>query len=401
MQHHVNEFAQVEPTLRITDLKQALYDADPIFLTTAVVSLHGDEHKEKRRVVQSLFTREFFRQYQNRVFPKTLEETLAPVVEAGGGDMTEFAYRVLVNLVADVAGLDRDRTEEQTDRIQMIIGKLGKAPTMGQMLSGSREEALNEIREALEIFKVEFYAHSAARRRELIARKAGDSSVELPRDMLTYMLQAYDGRVEEDQLVRDTAFFILAGAFTTANALQNTLWEILAWCRKHPETRNELLNSPELLQKFIWESLRLHPASPVARRKALCPVHLSDQTEVAEGDQVDINIAIANRDPSVFGADAAEFNPYRELPRRVQLHGMSFGAGMHACVGRILAAGMPITAEGSGEEETEFGTLYLVIHALLREGVDFHPADAPTIDESTTRKHFHTFPFTVRGNQAA
>jgi cytochrome P450 len=401
MQYHVNEFAQVEPALRIPDLKQALYDADPIFLTTAVVSLHGEEHKEKRRVVQSLFTREFFRHYQNRVFPTALEETLAPVVKAGGGDMTEFAYRVLVNLVADVAGLDRDRTEEQTDRIQMIIGKLGKAPTMGQMLSGSREEALDEIREALEIFKVEFYAHSAARRRELIARKAEDPSVELPRDMLTYMLQAYDGRVEEDQLVRDTAFFILAGAFTTANALQNTLWEILTWCRKHPETRNELLNNPKLLQNFVWESLRLHPASPVARRKALCPVKLPDQTDVAEHDQVDINIAIANRDPSVFGPDAAEFNPYRELPRRVQLHGMSFGAGMHACVGRILAAGMPITAEGSGEEETEFGTIYMVAHALLREGVDFHPTKQPTIDESTTRKHFHTFPFIMGGKQAA
>ena len=401
MQHDVNEFAQVEPALRIPTLKQALYDADPIFLPTTVVALHGDEHKEKRRVVQSLFTREFFRQYQNRVFPKALEETLAPAVKAGGGDMTEFAYRVLINLVADVAGLDRDRTEEQTDRIQMIVGKLGKAPTMGQMLSGSRDEAIGEIREALEIFKAEFYGHSAARRRELIARRAEDASVELPRDMLTSMLQNYDGRVEEDQLVRDAAFFILAGAFTTANALQNTLWEILTWCRKHPETRAELLSNPQLLQKFIWESLRLHPASPVARRKALCPVQLPDQTEVAENDQVDINIAIANRDPSVFGTDAAEFNPFRELPRRVQLHGMSFGAGMHACVGRILAAGMPITDESSNEEETEFGTLYMVIHALLREGIDFHPTEKPTIDESTTRKHFHTFPFILKGKQAA
>lgn len=394
MQHHVNKFEQVEPALRLPDLMQALYE-DPVFLPTTVVGLHGDEHKEKRRVVQSLFTREFFRQYQNRVFPQGLAETLAPAVAAGGGDMSIFAYRVLVNLVADVAGIDRDGSEAQTDRIQMIIGKLGKAPTIGQMLSGSREEAIAEIVAALEMFKVDYYHHSAARRRELIAHKQADATVELPRDMLTYMLLAFDGKLDDDQLVRDTAFFILAGAFTQANALQNTVWEILTWCRNKPETRQQLLENPELLQKFIWESLRLHPASPVARRKALCPMHLPDESEVAENDIVDVNIAIANRDPSVFGADADRFNPYRELPRRVQLYGMTFGAGMHSCVGRILAGGMP-AALGDDDGESEYGTLHMVMHALLMAGIDFDPEQAPTIDESTTRKHFHSFPFVLK-----
>lgn len=397
MQHDVNKFAEVEPALRLADLKQALYDADPIFLPTTVVGLHGEAHKEKRRVVQSLFTREFFRGYQNRVFPLALAETLAPVVAAGGGDLSKFAYRVLINLVADAAGIDRDRTEAETDHIQSLIGKLGKAPTIGQMLSGSHEAAVAEIREALEIFRTSYFDHSAARRRALIAQKAKDPSVDLPRDMLTTMLLAYDGREEEDQLVRDTAFFILAGAFTQANALQNTLWEILTWCRSHPESRAELLSNPALLQKFVWEALRLHPASPVARRKASCPMHLPDQSEVAEGDIVDVNIAVANRDPAIFGPDAAEFNPYRELPRRVQMHGMSFGAGMHACVGRILAAGMPISPGIAQEEESEYGTLYLVTHALLSEGIDFDPENSPVIDESTTRKHFDTFPFAVTG----
>ena len=219
--------------------------------------------------------------------------------------------------------------------------------------------------------------------------------------MLTFLLQAYDGRLAEDQLVRDTAFFILAGAFTQANALQNTVWEILTWCSKHPEMRADLLAKPDLLQKFVWESLRLHPASPVARRKALCPMHLPDESAVESGDIVDVNIAIGNRDPAVFGADADTFNPNRELPRRVQLYGMTFGAGMHSCVGRILSAGMPISADSPTTEETEYGTLYMVVHALLSEGIDFDPNEAPTIDESTTRKHFHTFPFVLNGRPEA
>ena len=397
MTHQINAFSQVEPTLRLPDLKQALYDGDPLFLPTTVVSLHGEEHKEKRRVVQSLFTREFFRNYQNTVFPDALAETLAPTLAAGRGDLSRFAYRVLVNLVADAAGLDRDRTEAQTDRILTIIGKLGKAPTIGQMLSGSVEAARAEIREALGIFKEEFYAHSAARRRALLAAHAADPSVELPRDMLLYMLRAYDGRIEEDQLVRDTAFFILAGAFTQANALQNTLWEILTWCEARPETRAELLASPALLQAFIWESLRLHPASPVARRKALCPMHLPDGAQVQTDDIVDVNMARANRDPEVFGADADSFNPYRPLTGRVQRYGMTFGAGMHSCVGRILAAGMPIREGQDAEEETEYGTLHEVIHALLANGITFDPDHPPKIDDSTERKHFESFPFLLPG----
>ncbi|WP_185804969.1 cytochrome P450 [Pontivivens nitratireducens] len=398
--HSVNDYANLEPTLRVPDLKQALYDADPLFLTSTVVSLHGEEHKRKRRVVQSLFTREFFRQYQNRVFPLALDETLAPVVAAGRGDLGTFSYRVLVNLVADAAGLDRDHTEAQTDRMLEIITKLGKAPTIGQMLSGSIDEARAEIQEALDLFKVSFYEHSAARRRALIAKKAEDPSVDLPRDMLVCMLQAFDGEIEEDQLVRDTAFFILAGAFTQANALQNTMWEILTWCSAHPETRAELLTDPATLQKFIWESLRLHPASPVARRKALCPMDLPDGASVDEEEIVDVNIGTGNRDNSVFGDDAATFNPYRELPRRVPLYGATFGAGAHACVGRILAAGMPMAVAGDEEGETEYGTLYLVVQALLEAGIEFDPDEAPVIDESTERKHFESFPFVLRQGQA-
>ena len=395
MTHNLNVFSQLEPALRLPDLKQALYDADPIFLPTTVVSLHGEEHKEKRRVVQSLFTREFFRNYQNKVFPNALKETLEPVVAEGRGDLSKFAYRVLVNLVADASGLDRDGTQEQTDKILLIIGKLGRAPTMGQMIGGNREAAIAEIVDALRIFRESYYEHSAARRRALIARKATDPSVELPDDMLTRLLQAFDGRLEEDQLVRDTAFFILAGAFTMANGLQNTMWEVLTWCKRHPETRRKLIDDPGLMQKFVWEALRLHPASPVARRKALCPVHLPNGETAAEAEIVDINIAQGNRDPSVFGPDAAEYNPFRELPRKVQLHGMTFGAGMHACVGRILAAGIPYGAGMEVDEGTEYGTIHLVVHALLSAGADFDPENPPTIDESTTRKHFHSFPFVV------
>ena len=396
--HRITDYHAAEAGLKIRDLHQALYDADPIFLPRTVVALHGDEHLKKKRAVMSVFTRKFFRAYQNHVYPEGFRETLAPVVAAGGGDMVRFAYRVLVNLVSDTAGLDRNRTPEETDRIQALIGKLGHAPTLGQLLHGDRDALLAEIREALAEFERDFYGPSVTRRRALVAEvEAGTrDEADLPNDVITAMLRHYPGdTLDHDERVKDAAFFILAGAFTTANALMNTVHEVLGWLEDHPEDRPHLVEDPVLLQKFVWESLRLHPASPIARRRALCPMDLPDGDSIDEGTFVAMDLATANRDSAVFGADADRFNPHRTLPKRVALYGLSFGGGAHSCLGRMLAAGVPAPGEAAPEPgaETEWGTLHMVLTALLAHGIARNPARPAEIDESTTRKHFRTFPF--------
>ena len=42
----------------------------------------------------------------------------------------------------------------------------------------------------------------------------------------------------------------------------------------------------------------------------------------------------------MFGADAADFDPRRPLPDGVAPYGLSFGSGMHACIGQDLAGGV-------------------------------------------------------------
>ena len=395
-QHRVTAYQNAEATLKIPTLMQALYDADPIFLPQTVVCLHGDAHREKRKAVLSVFTRDFFRDYQNRVFPGALAESLAPVQAAGRGDMVQFAYRVLVNLVADSAGIDRAHTEEDTDRILRLIGGLAKAPTMGQMVAGDRDAALARIEAALEEFERDFYTPSAARRQALI-----DAGGDTPHDMLTALLRTYpDGKLSRDVLVKDAAFFILAGAFTTGNVLMHTVNDVLTWCRDHPGTRGQLLADPGLLQKFVWEAIRLHPASPVSRRKPTGPVNVPGGAEAVPGDLVEVDIMEANRNPDVFGPDADRFNPYRELSSRVPLTGISFGAGPHACPGRILAGGLKITPDNINSDETEFGTIHLVVQALLRAGIDLDPDNPAVIDETTTRRHLHALPFVLRPDLA-
>ena len=101
----------------------------------------------------------------------------------------------------------------------------------------------------------------------------------------------------------------------------------------------------------------------------------------------------ANRNPDLFGADAESFNPHRDLPEGMPLHGLSFGGGAHVCLGKLLAVGIKVTEDNKDAEETEVGTIALVMRELLRHGIARDPAGAPEIDESTARRHFRTLPF--------
>jgi hypothetical protein len=63
------------------------------------------------------------------------------------------------------------------------------------------------------------------------------------------------------------------------------------------------------------------------------------QHAVAEDDELHVEIPRANRDPSVFGTDAGEFNPWRERPADLPRYGIGFGSGPHACLGLRVVLG--------------------------------------------------------------
>ena len=399
-EHFVTRYPDGEATLRLPDLHQALYDADTVFLPRTVVCLHGEAHAAKKRVFAGVFNRRFYKHYQNHVFPLALRETMDPAIEAGGGDMTRFAYRVLINLVSDSAGIDRRHTEADTDRLLALLGKLGHAPTMGQLTDPSdRERLLGELEEALSAFRKEFFEPSLARRRALVAgHDAGEiERRDLPADAITAQLLASptDEDLPYDERMKDAAFFILAGAFTTANVLMNTVNEALDWFEDHSGDRRRLVEDPAFMQRFIWEAVRLHPASPITKRRALCPMTLPDGHEAEADEYVTVDLTKANRNPDLFGEDAERFNPNRAPEGRLPLHGLSFGSGPHVCLGKLLAVGITVTEENAKAEETEVGTIALVLKELLRRGIARDPARAPEIDDSTTRRHFAALPFVL------
>ena len=395
--HHLKAYPHVEKALGLPDLMQSLYDEGrKVLMDQTLVTLHGEEHRARRLLEMRIFRRDFLRFYEEDVLPGLLEETLAPRLAAGRLEVVEFGYRVMIHLAIAFAGIDRQRfTDEESDGLLHMIRVFGKAATLGQ-LKGDPEPVRQEIREQLGIFERDFFLPSVQRRRDAIAAwRAGSlPEEELPRDILTVLLRNEDNlELASDVLRNEVAFFFLAGAHTSVHSLGHLVHHLLEWCEAHPEERALLEADALRVQRFAHESFRLHPSSPVARRRAVADTPLPDGSLAATGDTVVIDLRQANRDESVFGADAAAFNPLRRLPTGIFPHGITFGSGAHACLGKALAAGTVLRGEQApAEGNHQIGTVATIAQRLLRAGARRDPAQEPRVDRKIERETWEFYP---------
>ena len=393
----VTGFREAQQTLSIPDLKQALYDEGAALMERVIVTLHGDEHRRRRLLEMKIFKKDFFAYYETQVLPAVMRETLLPFVTMGSADLVDVAYHSMVGLTADFAGIDRPlRNTEETAELVRLLRVFGNAATIGQF-KGARADfdALKaSIGAGMRDFEERFFGPSLARREALVARfRAGDlNEDELPRDILTLLVRNEDGLdLPREMILRETAFYFLAGAHTSVHSISHVMHELFQLIGRDPAERARLLAEPLYLQRCVHESFRLHPASPVSKRRPMCPVTLAQGDVVDVDDVVVVSLFRANRQPDAFGADATEFNPQRpKVPPHVP-YGLTFGVGVHSCLGKNLAAG-DIPKASTDAATHQYGTVTLLARALLARGIRPDPASAPQQDLSTERETWLRYP---------
>lgn len=395
--YQVCQKALLEP-----DLKQALYDEGAVLMRKVLVTLHGEEHRARRVLEMRVFRRNFFRHYEHEVIPSVFEDVVQPFLAAGKADVVDFAYRVMVYLAVAFAGIDlQTRSRSEFDDLVRMLRMFGVAATLGQSKL-DREAAKKEIAATLGEFDEGFFTPSARRRQALIDRfNAGEMDEdELPMDVLTVLLRNEDKLdLVRDMMLRETGFYFLAGAHTSVHSLGHVMHHLLTWCEERPGDRQKLIDDTALIQRFVHESFRLHPSSPVSKRTALADVEFLSGDKARAGDTVVISLQQANRDTSIFGDDAAEFNPYRETPRGVTETGITFGIGMHSCLGKNLAAGtLPKPGETIDPEKRQLGMVAWVAHALLKCGAVKDPDNPGHIDPTITRETWADYPILFSEN---
>jgi cytochrome P450 len=390
----LSSYEAVREAFRHGDLRQALYDEAGVVLEGTLLTLHGEEHRARRRLESRLFRPDVLRGYETDIVRPAITATLAPFMEQGWVDVVELSRRVTLNLSALIAGVDRPHESvEDTERLLDYVWKLGAGATVVHAVDKAR--VIEEAAEALTGYNQEFFLPSLRRRQELVKRfRAGQvEESQLPRDILTLLLREADhSALPIDLIRRETCGYLQAATSSTAMAVANTVHEILLWLEQHPEDRSRLEGDLSFVQRCVHEALRLHPASPIASRRALVRVRLACGVEIPENALVQMDLMAANRDPSIFGADAHQFRPGRERPEGVPPWGLSFGAGAHTCIGRILDAGTEPEHQWRDPDQHNHGSVTLIVHALFQHGVRPHPELVPRRDETSTRPHWGFYP---------
>ena len=214
-----------------------------------------------------------FLHYEKAFLPRTLEETIRPFLDAGRGDLVEIGYRVMMNLTVDFAGIDRpERSAEETGELLRLLKEFSLAPALGQSLEADIEPKKARIRKAMAEFDAQFFTPSRRRREAMLADvEAGRlAKQDLPDDVRMALILGQEKlQLTDEQFLQEGIFYMLAGAHTTIHSLAHAMHELFEWLDAHPEDVPRLKSDPFFIQRCVFESLRLHPSSPVAKRRAL------------------------------------------------------------------------------------------------------------------------------------
>jgi cytochrome P450 len=120
---------------------------------------------------------------------------------------------------------------------------------------------------------------------------------------------------------------IIGGNDTTRNTISGSVYAL----NKHPQQYRKLREDPSLIPAMVSETIRWQ--TPLAHMARTCTqdIELGGKT-IKAGDRVVMWYVSGNRDPGAV-SDPDSYIIDRERPR----HHMSFGFGIHRCVGNRLA----------------------------------------------------------------
>lgn len=143
--------------------------------------------------------------------------------------------------------------------------------------------------------------------------------------LVSQLLEAtLDGRpLTEEQLMSFMFILLPGGLETTSTVLGDTMISLA----KHPAVLERVRRDHSLIPKLVTEVMRYESTAHTVFRRTTRPVELRGTT-IPEGAMVVCLLAAANRDEEVF-ADADRF----DIDRENNHHHLSFGYGVHHCVG--------------------------------------------------------------------
>lgn len=364
------------------------------FRGRTLLEIDGAEHARRRKLESPLFTSRTLDGYEAQTLTPAIERCLAEAAAEHEGegalraDLVRVTRRIFLQLAAAVIGFDEVDTPERTDLLESCMYALNAAFDV-KFSTRDHAEVVAEGLGAKGRFVEHFYRPSTERRAALLRRCRSGAIAEsdLPRDLLTIMMQHHDGGWDEDLPVREAILYLAGATETTSNAVTHAVVDLLNWLDEHPEDQDRL-DDPIFMRGVCNESLRLHSNVTALVRRATGDATLSSGRSFKSGDVIAVHIVEANRDQAVFGEDADLFNPHRTVSSGVRPYGLVFGSGRHVCVG------LPMTTTVSGRPASEGESdrmMMKTLRALLDAGIELDP-DRPPRYMPTFEKVYASLP---------
>jgi cytochrome P450 len=149
-------------------------------------------------------------------------------------------------------------------------------------------------------------------------------------DLMTALVRAEDDGdvLDYDELVAQVVLLYVAGHETTVNLIANGTLALL----HHPDQLTLLREQRDLAGNAVEELLRYDSPVQFSRRITLAPYEVDGRT-IPQGSFVMAGLGAANRDEDQWGPDADQLR----LDRSEARSHLSFGAGVHHCLGAALA----------------------------------------------------------------
>jgi len=272
-------------------------------------------HTRLRKLVSSALTPKRIAAMQPRI--EAITAKLLDAVEPRGHMevLWDFAYQLPTLVMCDMLGL------EETERTPQTLARLTRAVADSFIVFETRVLTDAELALADEQidFLQDYFGHLYDRRRAS------------PQDDLTSALATAreDGgtQLSRAELVNVVVAMFGAGFETTAHMIGNGLLSL----HRHPAQWRLLTgNTEEFAARTVEEALRYESSLQATYRTALQPATVAG-TSVQPGDKVLCILGSANRDAGVFERPD-DFDVTRRDSRV-----MSFGGGIHHCIGQQLA----------------------------------------------------------------
>ncbi|MFM8498197.1 MAG: cytochrome P450 [Planctomycetia bacterium] len=288
--------------------------ADPAVRRPGILDdtmLHADppDHTRLRRVV-----REFFAQPAVDALAPTVamlvDELLEPLVRRREADfITEFAGPLPMRVISLVLGVPREDADHLRSLVVAILAGTDSLKKTAAVYAGQQQAA----RELAAYFESQL----ERRRRQPAA------------DLLTAVAVAHgaDATLSTEELRKMCIFLLVTGYESTVGLLGNGLLSLL----RFPAEAARLAADPALVPTAVEEMLRFEsPFQRTSFRAFTAPFTLRGHAFNA-GEQVAAILGAANRDPRRF-PDPDRF----DVGRSPNPH-LAFGAGLHQCLGALVA----------------------------------------------------------------